>query len=71
MKMLEQCIDEIFEKSQLTDNENDKELYKSIYYHLSDYKDILNKTIELNNEIRGISERWQLINRVNKDKNKI
>lgn len=69
--MLEQCIDEIFEKSQLTDNENDKELYKSIYYHLSDYKDILNKTIELDNEIRGISERWQLINRVNKDKNKI
>lgn len=70
MKMLEQCIDETFEKSQLTDNENDKELYKSIYYHLSDYKDILNKTIELDNEIRGISERWQLINRIN-DKNKI
>lgn len=70
MKMLEQCIDETFEKSQLTDNENDKELYKSIYYHLSDYKDILNKIIELDNEIRGISERWQLINRIN-DKNKI
>lgn len=61
MKMLEQCIDEIFEKSQLTDNENDKELYKSIYYHLSDYKDILNKTIELNNEIENISNRWNML----------
>lgn len=60
MKMLEDCIDEIDKKISLC-SEADKELYKSIYYHLSDYKDILNRVIGLNNEITNISSRWDLI----------
>lgn len=49
MKMLEDCINEIDNKISLC-SDIDKELYKSIYYHLCDYKDILNKVIDLNNE---------------------
>lgn len=60
MKMLEDCINEIDKKISLC-SEVDKELYKSIYYHLSDYKDILNRVIDLNNEIANISSRWDLI----------
>lgn len=37
MRMLEDCINKIFEKANLTHYEQDKELYKSIYYHLCDY----------------------------------
>lgn len=67
MKMLEQCIDEIFEKYQLTENENDKELYKSIYYHLCDYKGVLDKSIQLGNEIENISNRWNMLKKANKN----
>lgn len=72
MEMLENCIDKIFEKSELSDNEGDcphvakdKELYKSIYYHLCDYRDVLNKSIELGNEIGEISKRWELVKKAN------
>lgn len=61
MKMLEECIDKIFDLS--TIDEENKELFKSIYYHLSDYKDILDKVIDLNNEIGNISKRWNMINK--------
>lgn len=65
MKMLEDCIKEIDEKINFNQNDVQKELYKSIYYHLLDYKDILNKTIELNNEIDNISKRWRLVKKAN------
>lgn len=65
MKMLEECIEKIFEKADLIDNDIDKELYKSIYYHLCDYKDILDRVIELNNEIDNISYRWELVKKSN------
>ncbi|TXJ31158.1 hypothetical protein [Brachyspira aalborgi] len=65
MKMLEDCIKEIDEKINFNQNDAQKELYKSIYYHLLDYKDILNKTIELNNEIDNISKRWRLVKKAN------
>ena len=64
MEMLENCIEKIYEKADLTDYDRDKELYKSIYYHLCDYKDILNKSIELSNEIGEISKRWELVRRL-------
>ena len=67
MRMLEDCIDKIFEKAELCDNETDKELLKSVYYHLCDYKDVLNKSIELSNEITEISHRWELVKKANKD----
>lgn len=59
--MLEDCIDKIYEKAELTRYEQDKELYKSIYYHLCDYKGVLDKSIELNNEIGEISNRWKML----------
>lgn len=64
MEMLENCIDKIYEKADLTDCDRDKELYKSIYYHLCDYRDVLNKSIELGNEIGEISKRWELVRRL-------
>lgn len=67
MLMLEDCIDKIFEKADLTHYEHDKELYKSIYYHLCDYKDLLNKSIDLNNEIEEISNRWKMLQIANKE----
>lgn len=67
MKMLEDCIKEIDEKINFNQNDAQKELYKSIYYHLCDYKDILNKTIELNNEIDNISKRWGLVKKANEN----
>lgn len=67
MKMLEECIEKIFEKADLIDNDIDKELYKSIYYHLCDYKDILDRVIELNNEIDNISHRWELVKKANEE----
>lgn len=65
MKMLEDCINEIDKKINFNQNDNEVELLKSIYYHLLDYKDILNKTIELNNEIDNISKRWRLVKKAN------
>ena len=65
MKMLEGCIEKIFETADLIDNDIDKELYKSIYYHLCDYKDILDRVIDLNNEIDNISHRWELVKKSN------
>ena len=65
MKMLEECIEKIFETADLIDNDIDKELYKSIYYHLCDYKDILDRVIDLNNEIDNISHRWELVKKSN------
>ena len=65
MKMLEDCINEIDKKINFNQNDAQKELYKSIYYHLCDYKDILNKVIELNNEIDNISKRWRLVKKAN------
>lgn len=67
MIMLEDCINKIFEKAQLTHYECDKELYKSIYYHLCDYKGVLNKTIELNNELGEITNRWKMLQRADKE----
>ncbi len=66
MKMLEDCINEIDKKIDLC-SEADKELYKSIYYHLCDYKDVLNKSIELANEITEISSRWELVKKANEE----
>lgn len=63
--MLEDCINEIDKKINFNQNDNEVELLKSIYYHLLDYKDILNKTIELNNEIDNISKRWRLVKKAN------
>lgn len=65
MKMLEDCINEIDKKINFNQNDNEVELLKSIYYHLLDYKDILNKTIELSNEIDNISKRWELVKKAN------
>ena len=65
MKMLEDCINEIDKKINFNLNDNEVELLKSIYYHLCDYKDILNKTIELSNEITEISKRWELVKKAN------
>lgn len=65
MKMLEECINEIDKKINFNQNDNEVELLKSIYYHLCDYKDILNKTIELSNEITEISKRWELVKKAN------
>lgn len=67
MKMLEDCINEIDKKINFNQNDAQKELYKSIYYHLCDYKDILNKVIELNNEIDNISKRWELVKKANEE----
>lgn len=65
MKMLEDCINEIGKKINFNQNDNEVELLKSIYYHLCDYKDISNKTIELSNEITEISKRWELVKKAN------
>lgn len=65
MKMLEDCINEVYRKYELSDNEDDRELYNSIYHHLLDYKEILNKSIELTNEIAEISNRWELVKKAN------
>lgn len=65
MKMLEDCINEIDKKINFNQNDNEVELLKSIYYHLLDYKDILNKIIELSNEIDNISKRWELVKKAN------
>lgn len=67
MEMLENCIDKIYEKANLTDCEYDKELYKSIYYHLCDYKGVLDKSIQLGNEIENISNRWNMLKKANKN----
>lgn len=67
MKMLEDCIKEIDEKINFNQNDAQKELYKSIYYHLCDYKDILDRVIELNNEIDNISHRWELVKKANEE----
>lgn len=67
MKMLEDSINEIYRKYELSDNEDERELYNSIYHHLLDYKDILNKSIELTNEITNISNRWELIKKANEN----
>lgn len=67
MKMLEECINKIFEKAELTRYEDDKELYKSIYHHLCDYRDVLNKSVELTNEIYALQNRWALIKKANKE----
>ena len=67
MKMLEDCINEIYRKSELADNDINKELYQSIYHHLLDYKDILNRSIELTNEITNISNRWELVKKANEN----
>lgn len=66
MMMLEDSIDKVFQKAELCDNEADKELLKSVYYHLCDYRDVLNKSIELSNEITEISHRWELVKKANK-----
>ena len=63
MILLDNAIDRIFEKSTLADNEDDRDLYKSIYYHLCDYKDILNKCNDLTSEINQLSNRWELVKR--------
>lgn len=65
MKMLEDCINEIDKKINFNQNDNEVELLKSIYYHLLDYKEILNKSIELTNEITEISNRWELVKKAN------
>lgn len=70
MIMLEDCINKIDSKIEFNQNESEKELLKSIYYHLLDYKDILNKTIELTNEIYEIENRWHLIEKVLNKENK-
>lgn len=67
MKMLEDCLNEIDKKINFNQNDNEVELLKSIYYHLCDYKDILNKTIELSNEITEISKRWELVKKANEE----
>lgn len=67
MMMLEESIENIWRKAELSDNEADKELLKSVYYHLCDYKDVLNKSIELTNEITEISHRWELVKKANKE----
>ena len=63
MILLDNAIDRIFEKSTLADNEDDRILYKSIYYHLCDYKDILKKCSDLTSEINQLSNRWELVKR--------
>jgi hypothetical protein len=63
MILLDNAIDRIFEKSTLSDNEDDRILYKSIYYHLCDYKDILEKCNNLTSEINQLSNRWELVKR--------
>ena len=65
MKMLEDCINEVYRKYELIDNECNRELYNSVYHHLLDYKEILNKFIELTNEITEISNRWELVKKAN------
>lgn len=65
MLMLEDCIDLVSKKEELSIDNDMKELYQSIYYHLSDYRDILNKSIELTNEITEISNRWELVKKAN------
>lgn len=65
MKMLEECINKIFEKSVLVEDKEEKELLKSVYYHLLDYEDILNRVINLNNEIDNILKRWELVKKSN------
>ena len=81
MEMLDNCIDKIFDtfsgqspKADLTDCEYDKELspkagsrHKSIYYHLCDYKGVLDKSIQLGNEIENISNRWNMLKKANKN----
>lgn len=65
MKMLEDCINEVYRKYELSDNEDDRELYNSVYHHLLDYKEIWNKSIELTNEITEVSNRWELVKKAN------
>ena len=78
MIMLEDCIEKIERKMQLNDIlyeqsvskkeiEEERELVKSIYYHLLDYKEVLNKAIELTNEINNISNRWELVKKANEN----
>lgn len=83
MMMLEECIDKIEHKTQLSqvlypaltiegeeqakELEEERELLKSLYYHLLDYKDVLNKSIELTNEIAEISHCWELVKKANKE----
>jgi len=67
MIMLEDSINEVYRKYELSDNEDEKELYNSIYHHLLDYKEVLNKAIELTNEINNISNRWELVKKANEN----
>lgn len=67
MIMLEDCIDKISKREELSQDTDTKELYKSIYYHLCDYKDILDKSIDLTNEIKQVSERWELVRKANEN----
>lgn len=62
MKMLEDCIDFISFREDISNDVNTKDYFKSIYYHLNDYKDLLNKSIELSNEISLLTDRWELVN---------
>ncbi len=67
MIMLEECIDKISKKEEFSQDIDTKELYKSIYYHLCDYKDILDKSIDLTNEINEISSRWEIVRKANEN----
>lgn len=67
MKTLDDCIDKIFEKSVLVDSEEERELLKSAYHHLCDYKDILNKSVELTKEINTITSRWEMVKKANEE----
>ena len=69
MLMLEECIDMISDKIKLDSASEDvkKELFNSIYYHLCDYKDILEKSIDLTNELAEVSQRWSLVKQANKE----
>lgn len=67
MVMLADCIDKLFEKMSLSDTEEERELYKSAYYHLCDYKDTLELVIKMTNNINDISKRWELVKKANEN----
>ena len=65
MLMVDDCIDKIFSKAELSDSDDDKELYKSIYYHLLDYKDTMGKVVNLIDEVEEVSNRWKMVRKAN------
>lgn len=70
MKTLKECINMLKYEIDTCENGIRKDLFNSIYYHLSDYSDILDKTTDLYLEIEARNNRWAMLEKNIQLKNK-